>query len=121
MKRAFYDERPTTFESVGNGSYRYRWDIQEHTQEQEGQESHKGYSCFEVIVYGPVTRTKVKQIVIDELWGSGVEEKLINDYNAVQLGILDESYKQSYIDFLSDRKKIKEMIDEDLTKFNIPD
>lgn len=121
MKRAFYDERPTTFESVGNGSYRYRFDIQKLKHRSERQESDNGYSCFEVIVFGPVTRTKVKQIVIDEIWGSGIEEKLINDYNAVQLGILDESYKQPYIDFLSNRKMIKEMIDEDLTNFNIPD
>lgn len=29
MKRAFYDEMPSTLEAVGNGSYLYRWDIQE--------------------------------------------------------------------------------------------
>ena len=29
MTRSYYDARPSKFEAVGNGSYIYRWDIQE--------------------------------------------------------------------------------------------
>ena len=47
------------------------------------------------------------------LWGSGVEQKMLNDYNAAKLGILDSSYIESYKVFLNDRKSLKERVDGD--------
>jgi len=120
MKRANYDTRPLAFEAVGNGSFVYRWDIQEERTEQDGVEK-VSYSCLEVVVWNTVTRAKVKQTAIHELWGDGVEEKLINDYNAAVLGVLDESYKQPYLDFLAARKALKEQIDTDLAPLSIPE
>lgn len=119
MKRAFYDARPLVFESVGNGSYKYRWDIQEEQKEREDGSMNTFYTCLEVTVWGTVTRTKVKQTAIDELWGKGVEEKFINDYNAAVLGVLDESYKQAYLAFLEERKALKEQIDADLVPLGV--
>lgn len=122
MKRANYDARPLVFEAVGNGSYIYRWDIkEERTQPEDGGEEVVKYTCLEVVVWNTVTRSKVKQTAIHELWGDGVEEKLINDYNATVLGVLDESYRQAYLDFLAARKALKEQIDADLAPMGIPE
>ena len=35
MTRSYYDARPSKFEAVGNGSYIYRWDIQEEAAPQQ--------------------------------------------------------------------------------------
>ena len=61
MTRSYYDARPSKFEAVGNGSYIYRWDIQEEDAPQhqiiaEGNEKpiaetpRKQFSCYEVDV-----------------------------------------------------------------------
>ena len=40
---------------------------------------------------GMVTNDKLKKAVITHLWDSDKEAKIINDYNAAQLGILTEN------------------------------
>ena len=57
MTRSYYDARPSKFEAVGNGSYIYRWDIQEEAAPQqimaEGEDqpaaesSRTQYSCYD--------------------------------------------------------------------------
>lgn len=121
MKRANYDNRPAIFEAVGNGSYIYRWDIQEEKTPAEGSEKERvSYTCLEVIVWGVVTRAKVKSACINAMWGDGVEEKLINDYNAAVLKVLDTSYKEAYKNFLTERKALKEQVEADLIPLGIP-
>ena len=43
---------------------------------------------------------------------------MLNDYNAVQLGILEEEYIVKYKDFLTTRNTIKTQIDTDFLTFN---
>ena len=77
------------------------------------------YKCFEVVVWQTVTKTKITSAVIEAIWGNGIEQKLLNDYNAASMGLLDESYLEKYSTFLKDRKEIKEKISADCLNFNI--
>lgn len=63
--------------------------------------------------HATLTANKILEACIDALWGSGVEQKMLNDYNAAKLGILDSSYIESYKVFLNDRKSLKERVDGD--------
>lgn len=44
----------------------------------------------------------------------------MNEYQSAMLGLLDESYKKPYEDFLKDRLAIRNMIDADAETYNIP-
>lgn len=93
MKRVYSDTYPTVLEKDVNGSYLYRWDIQT-----EQRDEYIGYSYYEVIVWPTLTANKILETCINELWGTDVEAKKLNDYNAALLGILDESYIDIYKD-----------------------
>lgn len=122
-----YDFEPSKLEAVGNGSYIYRWDIQEVQVENNSLETEQGstntvtkWTCNEVVVWGMVTNDKLKKAVITHLWDSDKEAKIINDYNASLLGILTEkSATDNYKEYLQKRKAIKEMIDNDCQELNI--
>ena len=102
MTRSYYDARPSKFEAVGNGSYIYRWDIQEEDAPQH-------------------------QIAIRAMWDANYEQKLINEYNAANLGVYggskssDEAKAKiaSYKDFLAARATLKAQIDADCAELNI--
>lgn len=55
---------------------------------------------------------------MNAMWSKDAEQKMLNDYNAAQLGILGEEYIANYKDFLTDRKAIKAQIDTDFLTFN---
>lgn len=112
MKRVYSDTYPTVLEKDVNGSYLYRWDIQT-----EQRDEHIGYSYYEVTVWPTLTANKILETCINELWGTDVEAKKLNDYNAALLGILDESYIDIYKDFLQKRKELKEQVDSDFIAY----
>lgn len=70
------------------------------------------------MVWGPVTSDVVTKEVMNAMWSKDAEQKMLNDYNAAQLGILGEEYVNLYKDFLTQRKAIKEQIDTDFLTFN---
>lgn len=124
MKHANYDSKPSVIEAVGNGSYLYRWDIEEvtteateATDEQEAQEAHTSWECYEVTVWNTPTENSITEVVVDALWGSGVEQKLLNDYQASLLGVLGENSSDAYIVFLTDRQAIKQQIARDFAEW----
>ncbi|MCM1301402.1 MAG: hypothetical protein NC250_00885 [Alistipes senegalensis] len=137
MKRAYYDALPPKFEAVGNGSYIYRWDIQEEVTPMrlmaEGDEqpiaeaSHTQYSCYEVIVWATVTSNKITEAVIGQMWEANYEQKLINEYNAANLGVYGGSKTSNeakakiaaYKEFLAARATLKTQIDADCAELNI--
>jgi hypothetical protein len=124
MKTAYYDTKPAIYEPVGDGSYRYRWDIKEieiPAMEPEGA-ARTQWECKEVTVWATVTREKITAAVIAALWDSDYEAKLLNDYNAAKEGIFGEDgqkYIDRYITFLSERKAIKEQVNADCETLNI--
>lgn len=61
-----YDFKPSKLEANGNGSYTYRWDIQEVQVENHfGEAGDNGqttkWTCNEVVVWGMVTNDKLKR------------------------------------------------------------
>ena len=119
MNTSYYDSKPLTYEAIGNGSYFYRWNIQEVEINNIEDIVEPKWSCYEVVIWNTVTKDKITEAVINTIWGNGIEEKMLNDYNASQLGILDESYINKYKQFLMDRKKIKDDIKAVCEQFNI--
>ena len=54
---------------------------------------------------------------MNAMWSKDAEQKMLNDYNAAQLGILGDEYVNLYKDFLTTRKAIKAQIDTDFLTF----
>ena len=123
--QAFYDHKPSVLEAVGNGSYKYRWDIVEMEQpaHEEGGEPTTQWKCQEVTVWAPVTSNKITEAVISELWDSNYEQKLVNEYNAAQLGVYDEETAAAkvaaYEAFLTERNAVKTQVDSDCAELGI--
>lgn len=122
---AFYDMKPSKLEAVGNGSYVYRYNIEEFTPEtSEGEEPRAAqWKCEEVTVWSPVTSNKITEAVISEKWDGNYEQKLVNEYNAAQLGLYDKDEAaarvQAYRDFLSERSALKAQVDTDCAELGI--
>lgn len=123
--QAFYDNQPKKLEAVGNGSFRYRYNIREEEKPvqasensetaQEAQAQHK-WVAEEVTVWMPLTPNRITAAVITEAFPADYEQKLLNEYNAANLGMIpdkDETEKrrQAYTDFLRRRAELKKEID----------
>lgn len=134
--KAFYDNKPSVWEAVGNGSYLYRWDIEEVVPEQaqgtdgSGEEAAQkpGWECNEVTVWPPITPNRITEAAITELWGVNYEQKLVNEYNAAQLGLYgdvegDEAKARikAYTDYLTARTALKTQVDADCEELGIKD
>ena len=120
--KATYDNEPSVLEAVGNGSHRYHYDIKavktESAEKSSGEESRTHYECQEVIVWEPITSNKITEAVIADKWDGNQEQKLINEYNAIQLGITTDKAEISiktaaYKEFLVERAQLKAIVDAD--------
>ncbi len=130
---AFYDEKPSKLEAVGNGSYLYRFNIEEETIEQrvEGEEyaleTKTRWQCDEVTVWAPLTANKITEAVITAICPATHEQKLVNEYNAANLGMVggsktsDEAKQKiaAYKEFLEYRNTLKEQVDADCAELGI--
>lgn len=125
--QAFYDHKPSTLEATGNGSYIYRWEIEELvpvvTDENINEEHTSQWKCQEVTVWGPVSSNKITEAVINELWESNDEQKLVNEYNAALLDVYDEETAAAkvaaYKSFLTARNAVKQQVDDDCAELGI--
>ena len=109
-------------EAVGNGSYLYRWDIHTEKQEQpsedvEGVTTRLVWVAEEVTVWMPLTPNRITAAVITEAFPADYEQKLLNEYNAANLGMIPdaaetEKRRQAYTDFLRRRAELKKEIDD---------
>ncbi len=115
MKKANYDKQPRPLEAVGNGSYLYRWNIEQVTQPDIDGNDIVSYQCNEVLIWNKPTCQKVTQAVIEAKWSNDDEKKLINDFNSFNIGLtMDESAKQAYIDFINQRNALRLQVKTDL-------
>ena len=125
--QAFYDNKPSVLEAVGNGSYRYRYDIEEVvpelTEGEEQTERTSSWKCEEVVVWSPVTANKITEKVLTERWDANYEQKLVNEYNSAQMGLLSEeeaaARTEAYRAFLSERTVLKAQVDRDCEQLGI--
>lgn len=104
--RASYKDLPAKIEPVGNGNFLYRMNIIPVT----NQDDEVYFECDEFEIVGTPSREDIVRTVINVIYGNGIEQKLINDYNASILGILDNSAGDDYMQYLEDRKDLKEKI-----------
>jgi hypothetical protein len=120
MKITGFSTKPDVLQSVGQQLTAYRWNMQETNAEHNGITT-QGFSAHEVIIEGMVTASKIKQAVLNAVWGKDQEAKYINDFNAANAGILDASYIDAYKTFLTERKALKDQISADCELLNIPE
>ena len=93
--QAFYDNKPSKLEAIGNGSFAYRYNIQEvekpaqsdNTETTEQAQGQTQWVCEEVIVWSPLSANKITEKVLTEKFENNFEQKLVNEYNAAQLGL----------------------------------
>jgi hypothetical protein len=126
--KVIYDNEPSVLEAVGNGSHRYHYDIKavetESAEKSSGTDSRTQYECQEVIVWEPITSNKITEAVIADKWDGNKEQKLINEYNAIQLGITTDkaeitSKTAAYKEFLVERARLKSLVDADCKTLGI--
>jgi hypothetical protein len=134
---AFYDNQPTKLEAVGNGSFVYRFNIQKVENpapaETDGVTAQaeapvkEQWKCEEVTVWSPLSSNKITERVITEKWDNNQEQKLVNEFNAANLGMYDGSKTSeeakakiaAYKAYLSERASLKAQVDADCLEFGI--
>ena len=125
---ANYSEKPSIYEAVGNGSFLYRWNIEEIQVPENGdsETTVSKWQCEEVTIWSPVTANKVMEAVITTKWDNNYEQKLVNDYNAAKLGVYGlttsteaKEKVAAYTAYLNERKALKEQINSDCAEIGI--
>lgn len=115
-------EQQPTFDVIdrvkGTTLYNHNQHIEQRTDEQGKKVKVNVYDSL--LVAAPVTANTILETLIAAKHSSSEEAKLLNDYNAAVLGIEDEAKKQPYLDFLSERKALRAMVDADCKLHNIP-
>lgn len=129
---AFYDEKPSCLEAVGDGSFLYRFNITEVvpevTEENADEEKTSSWKCEEVTVWQPLTPNKITEAAITSKWDTNYEQKLVNEYNAAQLGLFGDAKSadaqakiKAYTDYLTERTALKAQVDKDCAELGIVD
>ena len=125
---AIYDNKPSIFEANGDGSYTYRWNIKEVeiAAGGESEETATKWECEEVIVWGTVTSDKLTEAVIGKMCPVGREQKLINEFNAANLGVYGAKTSTAaqekiaaYKSVLTERDALKAQVDADCATLKI--
>lgn len=128
--RVSYDHKPSVLEAVGNGSYRYRYNIEERNIDvhngEDSEATRTDWVCDEVIVW-ELTSNNITEAVIAAACPASREQKLVNEYNAANLGLVggsktSEEAKEriaAYREFLEHRAALKAQVDADCAELGI--
>ena len=122
--KTYSEHKPEIFEAIGDGGYRYNYNIKEIEVDRFDIIIDNNFIAKQtqweydnIIIYLPIDKNKITKAVIANTWDIDYENKLINDYNEISLGNLTEEEinkrTNNYITFLQERKRLKEMIDND--------
>lgn len=130
--QAFYDNQPKKLEAIGNGSFRYRYDIREEEKPVQASENSETsqeaqaqsqWVCEEVTVWAPLSANKITERVLTERWDGNYEQKLVNEYNSAQMGLLSveeaAARTEAYRVFLMERTALKSQVDADCAELGI--
>ena len=114
----------------GKGGFVYNFDIEEFPEEvtvepaEEEEEAHTAtvtkYRHSSLVMTAPKTQNHIIETLLTERVPANREQKLLNDYNAAKENILPESAKAAYLEFLAEKKRIKEMVESDCEVYSIP-
>lgn len=117
--QAFYDNKPSNIEAVGNGSFLYRWDIAEVipeiTEGDANEEQTSQWQCQEVTVWPPLSSDRVIAEVIRSKYSTEQELSLMNKFNAYQQGLdVTPDIVDEYTDYLAFVAQVKRNVRKDL-------
>ena len=94
--------------------------------EDDAEATETQYEYEQVVVWSPVTSNRITEAVITDRWPSNYEQKLVNEYNAANLGVYGAKTSdtakakiQAYTDYLTERQTLKEMVDADCATLGI--
>lgn len=68
----------------------------------------------------PKTADNIFSTLLTAKYPAKTENKLMNEYQSAQIGLLSADAKIPYENFLKDRLAIRKMVDADCTTYNIP-
>ena len=120
---AYYDEEPKKLSEVGNGSYRYVFNVEEKIDISDDGDVRHEWKAEEIVIYPPLSSNALIKAVIEEYYGSDKELKLVNEYNAATMGLILSPEKENvikrYKDFLTKRASLKQMVEADCKELGI--
>ncbi len=109
--KLFSTALPSKFERVNDYQMLYNHNIEE--SEADGVSGYS-YDSLEVdLVSYPITSNLIFKTLIEEIYPVSVENKLRNDYESAKLGIVGQDKEQAYLEFLTRRKAIHVMVEQD--------
>ena len=104
--KAYYDQQPERLTIDNDGTYVFRWNIVEITEEERTQ-----WQCDEVRCSGNPDIDKVKLAIIRDSYDADKEFSIINKYNSHQLGVIvNPDAVDNYTDYLNFLKQIDDVI-----------
>lgn len=113
--KVYYDNQPSIVEGVGNGSYRYHWNIKQININNEEGEEKTAWECDEVIVWGTISSDKIINAIIHTKYSTDQELSLVNKFNAYQQGLsIAPDVINNYKEYLLFVDEIKHMVKKDL-------
>lgn len=125
--KTYSNNKPKVFEAIGDGGFRYNYNIKEVEVDRLDITNSKSivkqtqWEYDNVLIYPPIDQDKITRAVISNTWDRDFENKLINDYNAISLGVFSGQEAaeklERYREFLDRRKELKEMINQDYQKY----
>ena len=117
--KAIYDSMPNAYQVNSGGSVYFRWDIAPVIIAGENEESVTKYQCDEVLIWNTLTRDKITEAVIEEVYPDSVEKKFINDYLAASTGVGNVADIDTYKAFIADRDRLKSLVSDECLKQGI--
>lgn len=119
--RTYYNEQPTEF-FRDKFHAEIRLGIQQEPPTNEDTDTPQ-WAATVIPAYEPLSQNKFIESAMTIIYGNDYEDKLINEYNAANLGIYDEEISQAMIErykvFLSNRKAMKQEIERICIENNI--
>ena len=104
--KAFYDQQPERLTIDNDGTYVFRWNIKEITEEERTQ-----WQCDEVRCSGTPDIDKVKLAIIRDSYDADKEFSIINKYNSHQLGVtVNPDAVDNYTEYLTFLKEIDDIL-----------
>jgi hypothetical protein len=102
------EQQPKRLQINENGSWRWRWNIEEELiPGEEGSEDKTLYSYDELEGSGEPTLKNVTDSLVLSLWSIETQMELVTNYLEAKEGLLNVAYTQPFIDFSKRRDRIK--------------
>ena len=120
MRKTYYNEQPAEF-FRDQYHAEIRLGIQQEPTSEDTDTAQ--WSATVIPAFEPLTQNKFIESAMSLIYGNDYEDKLINEYNAANLGIYDEETSRSmterYKAFLTNRKAMKQEIERICIENNI--